>query len=84
MEPLDGNAIAGPLYEVYGIEMTTETGVCKSCGTPQLLAEVRVYARAPGAVARCKHCGSVVFVVVDAGGRTQIRMDGLELKSAAD
>ena len=28
MEPLDGNAIAGALYDVYGAEMTTATGRC--------------------------------------------------------
>jgi hypothetical protein len=79
MLALDGNAIAGLLREVFGDEMTTEAGICRSCGSRQLLAEVRVYTRAPGAVARCKACGQVVFVLIETGGQTRIRMDGLEL-----
>jgi ribosomal protein S27AE len=77
---LDGNAIAGALYEVFGSEMTTRTGVCKSCGTASLLAEVRVYTRAPGTVARCPHCGNVVFVLVEIAGATRIHLDGIALR----
>ena len=47
MEALDGNAIAGLLHEVFGHEMTTATGVCAHCGDQGLLAECRVYTRAP-------------------------------------
>jgi ribosomal protein S27AE len=79
VEPLDGNAIAGALHEAFGIEMTTEQGTCRSCGTASLLAELRVYTRAPGAVARCPACGNVVFVLVDVGGKVRVHLDGLEL-----
>jgi Zn finger protein HypA/HybF involved in hydrogenase expression len=58
MEALDGNALAGTLHEVFGIEMTTVTGRCRSCATPSLIAELRVYVRAPGTVARCPACGN--------------------------
>jgi uncharacterized protein DUF6510 len=37
MQPLDGNAIAGALYEAFGGEMTTRTGVCEHCGAVGLL-----------------------------------------------
>ena len=80
MQSLDGNALAGSLHELFGVEMTTETGVCRSCGRASLFAEVRVYARAPGAVARCPACSSVVFVVVDVGGTPRINLDGFELR----
>jgi hypothetical protein len=61
MEPLDGNAIAGELFEHFGTEMTTATGTCRSCGTTAVIAELTVYLSAPGAVVRCRHCGNVVM-----------------------
>jgi hypothetical protein len=67
LDALDGNAIAGPLIDYFGSEMTAETGTCRTCGTDQMVGEVRVYMRAPGAVARCKRCGNVVFVLVATG-----------------
>lgn len=81
MDALDGNALAGALYEVFGNEMTTVTGICRSCHTPSLIAELRVYIRAPGAVARCPHCGSVVFVLVETRGAQHAHLDGVELLS---
>jgi hypothetical protein len=81
MDALDGNALAGALHEVFETEMTTVTGVCGSCRIPSLIAELRVYARAPGAVARCPHCDNVVLVVVEIGGRTRAYLEGVELPS---
>ena len=79
MDALDGNAIAGALHEVFGVEMTAETGVCRHCGTASLVAELRVYQRAPGMVARCPTCTKVVFVLVEHGGRVDAHMDSIEL-----
>lgn len=81
MDALDGNAIAGTLHEVFGTEMTTVTGLCRSCATPSLIGELRVYARAPGAVARCPACGNVVLVLVDVGGTPRAHLAGIELLS---
>jgi DNA-directed RNA polymerase subunit RPC12/RpoP len=64
MEALDGNAIAGPLFEHFGSEMTTQRGACAHCGATAEVAELRVYMKAPGAVVRCPTCGSVVIVLV--------------------
>jgi Family of unknown function (DUF6510) len=63
MEPVDGNAVAGALYEHFGADMTTAHGACGHCGTRSMVAELAVYARAPGAVMRCRACGEVVMVV---------------------
>ena len=43
MEALDGNAVAGPLFEYFGTEMTGARGACAYCGTPAHIAELRVY-----------------------------------------
>jgi predicted Zn finger-like uncharacterized protein len=77
MEALDGNAIAGTLFTVFGTEMTTVTGTCASCGTRSMVGEFSVYLRGPGEVVRCGHCGSVVMVFVDARGVTCVDLRGL-------
>jgi DNA-directed RNA polymerase subunit RPC12/RpoP len=81
MEPLDGNAIAGPLAELYGAEMTTASGICRNCGAEAQIAELQVYLSGPGAVARCPSCGSVVFVLAEIRGSTLMRADQFELRS---
>jgi hypothetical protein len=78
---LDGNAIAGALQEVYGADMTTATGRCAHCGARAAIAELVVYTQAPGAVARCRSCGNVVFVLVEIRGTTRMHLAGFELAS---
>jgi Family of unknown function (DUF6510) len=63
MLALDGNAIAGALHELFGREMTTSAGTCRHCGAHAQMAELRVYLKAPAAVARCPSCASVLLVV---------------------
>jgi hypothetical protein len=74
---LDGNAIAGTMMGVFGHEMTTEFGTCASCRARSMVGEFRVYLRAPGVVARCRQCGSVVMVFVEARGVTCVDLRGL-------
>jgi hypothetical protein len=61
---LDGNAIGGLLYDVFGAEMTGAVMTCATCGATGPLAETVVYLRAPGTVMRCRTCASVLMVVV--------------------
>ena len=77
MEALDGNAIAGVLRGAFGQEMTTATGTCATCGATNVLAELRVYLRAPGAVARCRVCGEVQLVLIEARGFVCVDLRGL-------
>jgi hypothetical protein len=77
MAMLDGNAIAGELYDVFGAEMTTVTGVCASCGARHQLGEQRVYVRGPGTIVRCKSCTSIVLVLVEIRGCTCVDLLGL-------
>jgi hypothetical protein len=67
MDALDGNAIAGLLFDVFGAEMTTATGVCGSCGARSIVAELTVYQRAPGTVVRCRSCEGVLMVFIGRG-----------------
>lgn len=77
MDALDANAIAGLLFEAFGREMTTAIGVCGSCATRSHLAELKVYAGGPGAVARCRHCAKVLMVLVEKRGVMCIDATGL-------
>jgi uncharacterized Zn finger protein len=79
MEALDGNAVAGQLFEVFGREMTVATGTCAHCGDAAQIAELRVFSRAPGTVVRCRSCGSVVIVLVEIRGVTRVMLDDYDL-----
>jgi hypothetical protein len=80
MDPLDGNAIAGDLIEVFGAEMTGVTGACRHCGSESMIAELRVYLRSPGAVARCPACQQVALVLVGFGASLRLHSSGFSLE----
>jgi hypothetical protein len=63
METVDGNAIGGLLYDVFGSDMTAAAGTCARCGKTAPIAEFIVYLRVPGAVARCRNCLAVLMVI---------------------
>ena len=82
MEALDGNAIAGALFEHFGAEMTTTIGECAHCGTRSQIAELVVYSRAPGTVVRCRHCGHVVMVLVPIRGELRVDSNAFRMGMA--
>jgi hypothetical protein len=77
MEPLDGNAVAGTLTEVFGTEMTTFTAICGSCGLAGPLAEVVVYAVEMGIVMRCRGCTALLAVITTIRGISCVDLSGL-------
>ena len=77
MDALDGNAVGGRLMEVFGAEMTTATSQCAHCGAIRVVAELVAYLQAPGTVVRCRSCGSVLLVMVEARGTTCVDLGGL-------
>ena len=76
-EGLDGNAIAGLLFDVFGAELTTAAGECGSCGARGPIAETEVYLRAPGTVVRCRSCRSVLMVFVTVRNTTCVDLRGM-------
>ena len=62
----DGNALAGPLRELFAVDITVAQGRCAGCGLVGPIASLRVYGhdRGPGLVARCPGCGEVVLRLV--------------------
>jgi len=62
--PLDGNAAAGILRELFAFEVTTATVTCGGCGAVATVAEARVYGGTMGAIFRCMHCDTAVLRLV--------------------
>ena len=80
MDALDGTAIAGELFTVFGREMTTAVGRCTGCEARSAIAELRVYISGPGIVARCPGCASVAIVLA----RGTARFSAYELSEGDD
>jgi hypothetical protein len=57
---LDGNAVAGELREVFGVEVTTGDGECASCGRTNPVGALLAFTRGPGIVLRCPSCEAVM------------------------
>jgi Family of unknown function (DUF6510) len=75
--PLDGNVIAGALGEIFAVDVSLGVVECAGCGHTGLVAEVVVYADAPGMVARCPECSDVLLRLVRAPNRVWLDMSGV-------
>ena len=73
---LDGNAAAGRLEDVFAVEVTSVRTTCDGCGATAVLAELMVYADAPGTVIRCPSCEAVVIRLAQVSGSTWIDLRG--------
>ena len=74
---VDANAAAGSLREIFAVDLTAATGRCDSCGSTAVLAQARLYTRAPGVVARWVQCDAVLFRLVQSPRRTWLDLRGL-------
>jgi hypothetical protein len=68
---LDGNAVAGLLQEVFGVEMTTAIGTCSGCGASEPVGATHLF-RGAGVVLRCPHCDNALITIVRE--KTRVRM----------
>jgi hypothetical protein len=80
---LDGNAIGGELYEIFGVDLTAATCTCAGCGRASAVAETVVFMRGPGRVARCRGCGALLMVFVTVRGVTCVDLQGIAALEAA-
>lgn len=74
---LDGNALAGPLADVFGVDVTTAVAHCRGCSAAQPLGSAVVWAASPGWVVRCRGCDLVLATLVVADGRRFLAMPGI-------
>ncbi len=81
--PLDGNAAAGTLGELFAFDLTSAVGVCGGCGASRPMAAARMYGPAPGLVLRCPGCDHVLLRVVATEQRTWLDMSGLRVVEVA-
>jgi phage FluMu protein Com len=73
---LDGNAVAGMLASAFGADVSAVPGRCTHCGVVSMVAQLRAYVRAPGAVLRCPACDGVVLRIVETDGATYVDVRG--------
>ena len=80
---LDGGALAGTLYEIFGADVTAASCECGSCGNHAEVGTFLAFVQGPGAVLRCSTCGAVTLRIVelsddyllDAGGLAWLRIE---------
>ena len=75
--PLDGNAAAGALSEVFAVDVTAAIGQCAGCGSRGPLGGAASYLDAPGTVLRCQSCDHVLVRVVTSPDRYWLDLRGL-------
>jgi len=57
----DGNAMAGPLSDVFAVDVTAAIVTCAGCARRDRMATLHVYGGELGVVARCPGCDAVVL-----------------------
>lgn len=73
---LDGNALAGPLSDVFRTDMTTAVCSCDGCGDTTALASEMVYGT-HGVVVRCRSCDDVLLTLVETPDRMVLSFPGV-------
>ncbi len=79
---LDANAVAGTLFDIFGVEMTATPTECAHCGNEGEVGALLAFTHGPGMVLRCSACGQVVLrivktsdsILLDARGAVYLRL----------
>src|SRR5437763_14761823 len=78
---LDANAAAGPLAELFTVDLTAAVATCAGCGNTAPLAAHPLYADAPALVVRCPNCARGVLRYASSGRRLRLDLTGARLLS---
>ena len=76
-EHVDGNALAGPLAEIFRMDVTTLVARCLHCGDGAMLARAMVFFSATGTVVRCSSCDGVLATLVEEDGVRVLSLAGI-------
>src|SRR3954451_10596390 len=76
---LDGNAAAGPLADLFAVDLTEARSHCAACGSTSMLGAHHLYADAPALVLRCPSCTEVVLRFAVQKGRLLLDLRGSQL-----
>lgn len=79
---LDGNAAAGVLTTIFGVDVTASEERCVHCGTVSLVGTLRAYMRGPGIVLRCPACTDVVLRIARTPGGFRVDTRGATVLGA--
>lgn len=79
---LDGNALAGLLFDLFDVEMTVAPVECASCGRDGEIGSLWAFTEGPGYVLRCPGCHNIILrlavtpeaVYLDARGAVYLRI----------
>jgi hypothetical protein len=74
---LDGNALAGKLQSIFGVEMTAASIICAHCCATRMMGELRAFTHSPGIVVRCPACEGVMLRLVEAPKATLLDARGV-------
>jgi Family of unknown function (DUF6510) len=74
---VDGNALAGPLSEIFSVDMTMATGTCSSCGDASPLATAMVYLKPKTYIVRCHVCEAILLTLQQSDSTTRIDLSGM-------
>lgn len=77
MSALDGNALAGLLWEALGSDVSGAGSCCAACGATAPVGGQGAWLSAAGAVLRCHGCDAVLLVVVRVRGGYRVSFDRL-------
>lgn len=80
-EYLDGNAAAGRLSLIFGVDLTGAETQCAHCGAVDHFATAHLYMMSPGVVARCGVCEQVLLRLMSAGQHVLLDARGLKYLS---
>lgn len=74
-EYVDGNRLAGPLADVFAVDITAASTSCTGCGKQSVVAQLHVYVVGEGYVARCPGCQDPVlrYARTSTGGVLDLR-----------
>ena len=83
---LDANAVAGTLFDIFGVEMTASPTECAHCGNEDEMGTLIAFTQGPGIVLRCSTCGQIMLrivktsdsVLLDARGAVYLRIMNLK------
>jgi hypothetical protein len=73
---LDGNAVAGLLNEIFGVDMTTSPTTCVHCGRYGEVATLLAFTQSPGVILRCPGCEGIVLRIVQTPVETYLDARG--------
>jgi len=74
---LDGNAVAGKLEAIFGVEMTATSLICAQCSGTSMMGALRAFTQSPGIVLRCPTCECVMIRVVQTPQATLLDARGV-------